>query len=257
MPDASNVPPMRSPETSPRPTRHIVALGGGGFSMEPRNRRIDDYVLSLARKRRPRVLFLATASGDSRSYVARFMHAFRPPRATPRALELFRMEQLRESPRDIIRGQDVVYVGGGNTANMLAVWRLHGIDLALREAWRRGIVLCGVSAGAVCWFENGLTDSFGRPLRELGDGLGFLSGSMCPHYGSGGFGESDRRRRFLSGVASRRLPSGWAVDDSAAIHFSGGQVHEVVTSRPGPRAFRVERHRARAVEIPLASRLLE
>lgn len=239
----------------------IVALGGGGFSMEPQNRRIDDYILSLTRKRRPRVLFLGTASGDSKGYVARFQRAFRAPRAHARALELFRMEQLRESPRDIILGHDVVYVGGGNTANLLAVWRLHGIDRALRDASRQGTVLCGVSAGAICWFENGLTDSFGRPLRPLNDGLGFLRGSMCPHYGSatrtsGGFGEPDRRSRFLDCVATGALPDGWAADDSAAIHFVGSRVHAVVTSRKGPRAFRVTRKGSRAVEEALPSQLL-
>jgi len=228
--------------------------------MEPRNRRLDDFILSLTKKRRPRVLFLGTASGDSKNYVGRFMRAFKAPRATPRALELFRMEELRETPRDIILAHDIVYVGGGSTANMLAVWRLHGIDRALRDAWRRGIVLCGVSAGAICWFENGLTDSFGRPLRELNDGLGLLRGSMCPHFGSGGrsirFGESDRRSRYLRSVATQKLPAGWAADDGAAIHFVGDDVREVVTSRAGPRAFRVERHGARVVETELPSRAL-
>jgi len=239
------------------PLRHIVALGGGGFSMEPRNRRIDNFILSLTKRRRPRVLFLGSASGDSKNYIGRFMRAFKTPRATPRALELFRMEQLRESPRDIILAHDIVYVGGGSTANLLAVWRLHGVDQALRDAWRRGIVLCGVSAGAICWFENGLTDSFGRPLRELNDGLGFLRGSMCPHYGSGeGLGESDRRSRYLRGVGSKKLPAGWAADDGAAMHFVGDELRDVVTSRVGPRAFRVERRGARAVETVLVSRVL-
>jgi len=230
------------------PARNIVALGGGGFSMTPRNHRLDDYILSLTGKRRPRVLFLPTASGDSTEYRARFQRAFRG-RARPSELCLFRLEHERRKPAQMILDSDVVYVGGGNTANMLAVWRLHGVDRALRAAWKRGVVLCGVSAGAVCWFENGLTDSFGRPLKPLDDGLAFLRGSMCPHFD----GERDRRPRFLAFLGAERLPSGWAADDDAALHFRGRALHAVVAARRDARGWRLERQRGKVLvrELPV------
>src|SRR3954465_1302485 len=163
-------------ETAPR-ERHIVAMGGGGWGMEPENPLLDDLVFGLTRKRRPKVCFVPTASGDADSYVGRFYAALGNGRATPSHLALFRRTVV--DLRAFLLGQDVIYVGGGNTANMLAVWRVHGVDAVLRRAWREGVVLCGLSAGALCWFEGGVTDSYG-PLAALHDGLGLLPGSACP-----------------------------------------------------------------------------
>ena len=129
----------------------------------------------------------------------------------------------------------MIYVGGGNTANMLAIWRVHGIDRALREAWDRGAVLGGMSAGANCWFEACVTDSFGPELRELGDGLGILSGSFCPHYD----GEPERQPKYTRLVGNGVLPSGYAADDDAAFHFEGKKLREVVSQREGARGYRV------------------
>jgi peptidase E len=136
--------------------RQIVVMGGGGFSMEPRNPRLDRYVLALTRKPRPSVYFVGTASGDARSYVRRFYAAFKKHPCHASHLPLFQQDG-RDLAKHIL-AQDVIYVGGGNTANLLALWRLHGVDKAMREAWRRGIILCGVSAGMLCWFESCLTD---------------------------------------------------------------------------------------------------
>ena len=158
--------------------RRIAAMGGGGFSMEPRNPRLDRWLLSLTGKRRPRVLFVPTASGDWAGYIARFHRAFAKHACEPSHLQLF--DRTVRNLRDFVLRQHIVYVGGGSTANMLAVWRLHGLDAILREAWENGTLLCGVSAGANCWFESSLTDSFGRPLRPLRDGLALLAGSFCP-----------------------------------------------------------------------------
>src|SRR5882757_5112649 len=133
---------------SPKP--QIVVMGGGGFSMEPRNPRMDQYVLSLTSRRTPRVCFVPTASGDSRRYLQRFYKAFGKLRCRPSDLPLFSRDQ-RDLKKHLL-SQDVIYVGGGNTANLLAIWRLHGVDRILREAWRRGIILCGISAGMICWF---------------------------------------------------------------------------------------------------------
>jgi len=233
--------------TGRRVTQHIVAMGGGGFSMEPRNTVLDDFVLRLTGKRRPRVCFLPTASGDSKGYIARFERAFRQ-RAIISHLALFRRTVI--DLRKFLLAQDVIYVGGGNTANALDIWRRHGVDTVLRAAWREGVVLTGLSAGMICWFECSVTDSFG-PLAPLQDGLGLLPGSACPHYD----GEEQRRpayHRFVCNV----LPGGYAADDGAALHFVGRRLTEVVASRPTARAYRVELVNGKIVETILPARVL-
>ncbi len=229
-------------------TRHIVALGGGGFSMEPRNRLLDDYILSLARRRRPRICFIATASGEHPGYLHRFYRAFAPPRARPTHLALF--ERTVADLRAFVLKQDVIFVGGGNTANLLAVWRTHGLDRALRDAWSAGVILAGVSADAICWFDCGITDSFGG-FQKLRGGLGFLAGGFCPHYD----GEVDRRPVLMRAVRGG-FPATLALDDGAAAHFIGTRLAEVVSSRRRARAFRVMRRGRRAIEEPLEVRCL-
>ena len=147
--------------------------------------------------------------------------------------------------------QDVIYVGGGSSANMLAVWRLHGFDKALRAAWNAGVVMAGISAGAICWFEDGVTDSFGMPFRDLNDGLGFVRGACCPHYD----GEK-HRRPILMRLVKRGFPSTLALDDGAAAHFVGTRLKEVVSSRAKARAFRIELKRDVAVETAIPVRYL-
>lgn len=216
--------------------RRVVAMGGGGFSMEPENLLLDEFVLTQARTSRPRVCFVPTASGDSDGYVARFYRAFSALDCRPADLQLF-----KRSIRDLesfVFMQDVIYAGGGNTANLLAVWRAHGLDRILRRAWQEGVVLCGLSAGMNCWFSESVTDSFGvSQLAPLRDGLGLLPGSCCPHYD----GEEQRRPMFHRFVASGELADGWAADDGAALVFEGESLNEIVTSRPGSAAYRVER----------------
>jgi len=230
--------------------RHIVAMGGGGFSMEPRNLRLDDFVLSLARrKRRPRVCFIGTASGDSDFYIRRFHEAFPPARAAATHLTFF--ERNVSDLKSFVMEQDAIYVGGGNSANMLAVWRLHGLDKALRAAWNAGVVMAGISAGAICWFADGVTDSFGMPFRALNDGLGFVRGACCPHYD----GEKERRGVLLK-LIKRGFPSTLALDDGAAAHFVGTRLKEVVSSRPKARAMRVELRDGAVVEKAIAVRYL-
>ncbi len=225
-------------------------MGGGGFTMEPENPLLDDFVLSLARRRkRPRVCFLGTASGDSDTYVRRFHEAFPPSRADATHLRFF--ERTVHDLRAFVLEQDVVYVGGGSTANALAVWRVHGLDRILRAAWRRGVVMAGISAGAICWFEDGITDSFGMPYRALDDGLGFIRGACCPHYD----GES-ARRNILRRLVARGFKSTYAVDDGAALHFVGTHLKEVVSSRAKARAFRVHRRGSDVLETPISVRYL-
>jgi dipeptidase E len=229
--------------------RNIVALGGGGFSMEPDNPLLDDFLLSLTRKRRPKVCFVPTASGDSDNYVARFYRAFPPTRCAPTHLPLFHGHIPELTP--FLCDQDAIYIGGGNTANMLAVWRVQGMDTALGAAWRKGVVLCGVSAGGMCWFEAGVTDSFGSQLAPLRDGLGFVKGAFCPHY------DGDQKRRpTLHRELRRGFPPTIAADDGVALHFSGKRFVEAVSSRPQARAYRVSLVDDRVNESAIPTRYL-
>ena len=183
-------------------------------------------------------------AGDSDRGIAAFYEAFSKRDCEPSCLRLF---GTPERPVELLAAQDVIYVSGGNTANALALWRLHGVDEALRDAWRRGAVLGGASAGANCWFECCVTDSFGPALDPLHDGLGLVPGSFCPHYD----GEELRRPVFRS-LVDDGFPAGYAADDFAAFHFVGAELREVVSSREGARGYRVES----GTETPIAARVL-
>jgi len=215
------------------PPGQIVAMGGGGFSMEP-SPLLDDYILSLAGRERPRICFVATASGDNENYIVRFYKRFSQAACQPTHLELFRRTIV--DLEAFAASQDIFYVGGGNVANLLAVWRLHGFDVAVRRAFERGAVLAGVSAGSICWFEEGVTDSFGEPELSPVKALGILGGSNCPHYD----GEPARRPAFQRLIAGG-MADGLAADDGVGLHFVGSALHRVVSSRAGAQAFRVER----------------
>ena len=231
--------------------RHIVAMGGGGFLMEPNNPLLDDHVLRLTGRAKPRVCFVGTASGDAHSFIERFHAAF-DGRAECSHLSLFR--EYPEDLRGFVLNQDVLYVGGGNTANLLAVWRVHGLDRIIREAWEAGTILAGISAGMICWFQSSVTDSFGGRLAPLHDGLGLLPGSACPHYD----GEPHRRPTYRQLVAEGALPPGYAADDGAALHFRGTRLFEAVTSRPHAGAYRIEASSEEngTIETPLPTRYL-
>jgi len=211
---------------------------------------IDDHLLELTGRSRPRVCFIPTASGDADDYSRRFEATF-TGRAETSVLSLFCHEPWEYTDPQTLLEQDLVYVGGGSTANLLAVWRLHGLPDLLREAAAQGTVLAGISAGMNCWFEGSSTDSYG-PLAPLPDGLGFLRGSACPHY----LGEPERRASYQRWVASGALPDGYAVDDFAAVVFRDGVLVESISEQPGRPVFRVERLRDRAVEHELDVRVL-
>jgi peptidase E len=225
----------------------IIALGGGGFSMES-SPLLDDYILRASGKARPRICFVPTASGDSDNYVLRFYRRFAAADCVATDLQLMRRTVVDLDA--FAAAQDIIYVGGGNTANMLAIWRAHGFDRAVRRAWSAGTVLAGISAGSICWFEHGITDSFGPGLRPL-PCLGFLTGSNCPHYD----GEAERRPAY-QGAVRDGLVAGYAADDGAALHFRNGSLREVVSSRPGAKGYRVESTAGVVVETALATRFL-
>ncbi len=213
--------------------RQIIAMGGGGFSMEPDNPALDRYILEQTGKPAPRVCFLPTASGDAEGYCANFQQAFERLGARPAVLSLFHPPTA--DLEAFVREQDVMYVGGGNTKSLLALWRDWGLDRILRRAWEQGIVLAGLSAGALCWFEQGVTDSIPGPLTAL-PCLGFLPGSCCPHYD----GEPERRPAYHHLLATGQIGGGYAIDDSAALHFVDDQPGRVVRSRPAARVYRLE-----------------
>jgi dipeptidase E len=209
----------------------IVAMGGLSWEDEER-RRLEDYFLSFARRReRPKVLFVPTAAAEAAEPTL-WAYQQLGDRAEVSHVPFFPWppENLRELALD----QDVIYVSGGNTANALAVWRVHGFDAILREAWEAGVVLTGWSAGMICWFEAGVTDSFGPQLEGMRDGLGFLPGSACPHYD----GEAERRPVYRR-LVGEGYPPGLAADDCVALRFDGTELVEVATARAGSRAYRV------------------
>jgi dipeptidase E len=223
-------------------------------SQWPDNPLLDDFVLSLSPRQPARVCFVPTASADSASYIVNFYRAF-SGRCIPTDLTLFDSPLLNRRPARsselaaFVAQQDVIYVGGGSTANLLALWRVHRLDLVIRDAWSRGSVLTGVSAGMVCWFSGGLTDSYGG-LQRLNDGLGLIEATTCPHYGG-----NERRRAFHQTIAEG-LATGYAVDDGAALHFAGTALAEVVSSRGEAAAYRLEQVDGRIVETRLPVRFL-
>jgi peptidase E len=210
--------------------RHVVAMSGGPLDPDDG---VFRYLFELTGSSRPRLCFLATATGDAPWAIAEFYGTFPARRFEPTHLPLF--GRRAEDPRAVLLDQDAVLVAGGSTANLLALWRLHGVDAALRAAWEAGIVLGGWSAGANCWFEASTTDSFGPELRPLEDGLGLLPGSFCPHYDS-----EPQRRPLFHRLVGKGFPAGYGVEDRAALHFTGTEPARVVRSDPGANAYRVE-----------------
>ena len=227
----------------------IIAIGGAPLPVELDNLKLVRYFLDQTRRRKPKVAFIGAAHGDAEAGRLRFYAGFSRFDCRPVHLPLF-----ARTPRDLesfVLEQDAIFVGGGNTRSMLAVWREWGLDRHLRTAWERGVVLGGVSAGSICWFGEGVTDSIDGPLTAI-PCLGFLPGSNCPHYDS----EPLRRPTFRGLVARGRIADGVAADDGAALHYVDGRLARVVSSRPRARGYRVTRSGARAIERRLPTRLL-
>jgi peptidase E len=212
----------------------IFAMGGGGFTMEPDNPALDEFILGLAATREPRICFLPTASGDADEQVRRFYATFGDRPCHPTHLSLFRLGREPVDLHASLLGQDIVYVGGGSMRNMLAIWREHGLDAILRAAWEQGTVLAGLSAGAMCWFEGGVSTSAGRPAPVRG--LGLLPGSLSVHRD----GEPARLPVYQDAVRRGELPPGYAADDGTGLLFEGGELVRAVASRPAAGASRVD-----------------
>jgi peptidase E len=229
--------------------RQIIALGGGGFSMEPENPALDRYILQQTGKKRPRVCFLPHATDDAVRYVRNFYEAFTALDARPAYLSLFNPPTA--DLEAFILEQDAIYVGGGNTRSMLALWREWRLDDALRKAWHHGVVLAGISAGAICWFEQGITDSVPGALSPL-PCLGFVRGSCCPHYD----GEAKRRPAFHRLLRQGSILPGIALEDGAAAHFVDDELLCVVSSRPRARGYRLARRAGQVSEHAIRTHYL-
>ena len=220
-------------------------MGGGGFGSRPGDPELDRYVLETARLPTPRICLLPTASGDPEEQIARFYRAYHELPCEPTHVSLFRLGTGPIDLRTLLLGQDVIYVGGGSMLNLLAIWRAHGLDSILREAWERGVVLCGISAGSMCWFASGVTKSFGPPRAVRG--LGLLPASNSVHYRS----EPERRPCFHGAVRSGMAPAGYGVDDGVGLLFAGTELVEAVSARPSAGAWWVEESGGRTTEAPL------
>ncbi|HEY3434634.1 MAG TPA: peptidase E, partial [Solirubrobacterales bacterium] len=240
------------PNGTATPVRRILVLGGHEFSSRPPDRAVCELLLRLAGEggvERPRICILPTASGDTSDQIASFYSAFGERHCEPSDVSLFRLGRRPLELRDHLLEQDLIYVGGGSMVNLLAVWEAHDIASILSLAWRKGIVLAGQSAGAMCWFEAGITKSSGKPLAAAG--LGLLEGSLCVHYNN----EPERRAAYLDAVGEG-MPGGYGLDDYAGLLWEGEGTPAAVTARRGARAYRVSRREGEVAESPLPARFL-
>jgi peptidase E len=232
--------------------RHIIAIGGGMLAPDGKIPVHLENALRLTGQPEPRLCVLNTAGGDDSRWTLGIYDRFAGHPVRVSHLALFPMPNVRD-PEDLLLSQDLIFVGGGSVANMLAVWRVHGLDVIMRKAWQAGVVLAGSSAGGICWFEGGTTDSFGRELRAFTDGLGLLPGSYCPHYNS----EPGRRPLYNRLITDGTLSGGIACDDGAAAHFTDDTLTELIADRPTAGAYRVQGSPGAAVvETPLETRFL-
>ncbi len=217
--------------------------------MEPDNPLLDRYIFGLARQERPKICFISTASGDSERYIGRFYSAFEQLPCIPSHLSLF--NPPTSDLRSFVLEKDIIYVGGGNTKNLIALWKEWGLDRILKEAWENGLILSGLSAGSICWFEEGLTDSIPGSWTVI-KSFGFLKGSHCPHYD----GEPERRPAYHRLLSAGLISEGYAADDGVALHYVGDRLKKIVSSRPYAKAYRLEKRGESFSEITIQPQYL-
>jgi peptidase E/ketosteroid isomerase-like protein len=228
--------------------RQIVALGGGMFSMEPDNGLLDKYILNLVPSAKPRICFLGTASNDGPEYRELFYDFFNKKNCEPTHLA------LKDPPKNIeafLMKQDIIHVGGGNTKFIIEAWKEHGVDKIMKKAWESGIILTGMSAGAICWFDDGITNPSPGVLTRL-PCLGILKGSFCPHYDE----RAELREAYKKLVLHKTIKEGYGAEDGAALHFVGNELIRVVTSRPSATAYKVRIHKGKIVEEKIEAEYL-
>ncbi|WP_211750306.1 peptidase E [Paenibacillus sp. Marseille-Q4541] len=217
-------------------TSQIIAMGGGGFSMEPDNPLLDSYILAQSSSDKPKVCFVPTASGDADGYVKRFYAAFNEHTCIPSHLSLYAPPS--QDLEDFVMDKDIIYVGGGSTRNLLTLWKEWGLDQILAKAWNQGIILAGLSAGSLCWYEEGITDSNQGGYSSIRC-LGLLPGSHSPHYDNTNQGNYTYKPAYRKLIENRDLGQGIAADDGVALHYVGKKLHKIVSSRRNAFAYQV------------------
>jgi len=220
--------------------RQIIAIGGGGFGGEKCDLKIEKYLLAQVDKERPKICFLPQASNEAREYIVKFFETFIGLDAQPSWVSLF--GRVSDTWKKNLLSQDIIYVGGGNTKSMIALWRAWGVDKVLTEAYEKGIVLAGVSAGAICWFEQGITDSV-WPLGTV-EGLGFLEGSVCPHFDS----ELERQSVYREKVNLKKIKPGLALEDYTAVHFIDNKLSKIIQSASNKKIIKIDINKEQSIE---------
>ena len=227
---------------------HIIAIGGGGFGRNPKHNKIEKYILEQANKKTPRIVFIPTASGEDDRYIVNFYKCFSNLNCTPEHIKFFERTPRLDS---LINKADIVYVGGGNTKSMLGVWKEWKFDNILHKAYKRGKVLCGVSAGAICWFKQGITDSWASNLNVM-DCIGFIDSMACPHYQE----EKERRPTVHEFLLKNKIKSGYAIDGGAAIHFFDGKYRDSLQFYKNSNVYYVSNRNGQIKEEQMKMRVL-
>jgi aminopeptidase N len=213
-------------------SRNIIAIGGGGFGANPGQGIIENYILKQTKKKNPRICFIPTATGDNEAYKVNFYSTFTNLNCYPSHLDFFkRTPDLNE----LILNQDAIFVGGGNTKSMLAVWKEWGLDKILKKAYLRGTVMSGVSAGAICWFQNGITDSWASNLKMM-PCLNFVKGTCCPHYDE----EPERKPAVEKLLLTNKIKNVYAVDGGAALHIKDEKIFKSVIFKKNKSSYLVD-----------------
>jgi dipeptidase E len=232
-------------------SKQIIVMGGHGMNLtNPKNLKIHNYLLKASNQKNPKIAFLGTATGDSSNYISLFYSSFSSLECKPSHLELFMINH--ENWQEYLLSQDIIYVGGGNTFNMLAIWKAWGVDAILKKCYEKGIILTGSSAGSVCWFSGGNSDSFSQTKLYAVNGLGFLPFSHSPHYD----GEQMRRPNYQDLIQKGELDSGYGIDDYAGIHFINQKIHKVWTTDEKAGVYFVAKNKEKVVEKRLEAELI-
>ena len=223
--------------------KQIIAIGGGGFGRNPGNGTIEKYILDQSDKNRPNICFIPTATGDDESYKVSYYATLTKLNCTPTHIDFFKRTTDLEK---LIKDQDIIFVGGGNTKSMLAVWREWGLDKILKKAYQNGTIMCGVSAGAICWFEKGVTDSWADKLNIM-NCLGFMKGSCCPHYDE----EPERKPSLSKFIENKDIQNCYAIESGCALHIKNEEVYSAISFRGKKNTFYVDYQSGKTVEKKL------
>ena len=223
--------------------KQIIAIGGGGFGRNPGNGTIEKYILDQSDKNRPNICFIPTATGDDESYKVSYYATLTKLNCTPTHIDFFKRTTDLEK---LIKDQDIIFVGGGNTKSMLAVWREWGLDKILKKAYQNGTIMCGVSAGAICWFEKGVTDSWADKLNIM-NCLGFIKGSCCQHYDE----EPERKPSLSKFIENKDIQNCYAIEGGCALHIKNEEVYSAISFRGKKNTFYVDYQSGKTVEKKL------